>query len=90
MVSFAYRGTDKLEFLGDWGLSDLATLQFNNNLQVPIANRFAANTLIDQGNADRAKVYITGHRLGQDLTPYFEKTIDKSAHSLAQFNTIFY
>jgi von Willebrand factor type A domain/Lipase (class 3) len=194
MVAFAYRGTDKLEFLGDWGLSDLAILQFNNNWQVPIADRFAANTLIDQGNADRAKVYITGHslggflaqvvthdmienevyehqingkridqtrdifarsdifgqaytfnaapfvnpnglttsllavftsaipwgriddekynsyitnysikgdplsitvpllaeRLGQDPTPYFEKTIDKSAHSLAQFNTIFY
>jgi Mg-chelatase subunit ChlD len=64
MVAFAFRGTDKKEFIGDWGASDLGILIFNNNWQVPIADRFAGDTLIELGNTDRTKVYVTGHSLG--------------------------
>jgi hypothetical protein len=35
-------------------------------------------------------VPLLAERLGKDPTPYFDKTVDKNAHSLAQFNTIFY
>ncbi|MGE7093322.1 VWA domain-containing protein [Lysinibacillus sp. NPDC048646] len=60
MVVFAYRGTDDILD----GINDLAILSYNNNFQVPIADRFAGDTLINLGNTDKTKVFVTGHSLG--------------------------
>jgi hypothetical protein len=44
-----------------------------------------------KGDPLSALVPILDERLGQDPTPYFEKTIeDKNAHSLVQFYGIFH
>jgi len=61
---FAYRGTDKFEVFGDIALSDVSIALINNNWQVPIAKRFAGNTLLEMDSTEHVKVYVTGHSLG--------------------------
>jgi hypothetical protein len=63
MVAFAYRGTDIGDVVNDV-VTDLFILQYNNNWQAPIANRFAGDTLFSLGDNSRTKVHVTGHSLG--------------------------
>ncbi|WP_161628822.1 vWA domain-containing protein [Thalassobacillus devorans] len=63
MVVFAYRGTDISHLVNDT-VADIGIGIYNNNWQVPMAGRFAGNTIIDLNSIPNLNVNVTGHSLG--------------------------
>ncbi|WP_216831514.1 VWA domain-containing protein [Alkalihalobacterium elongatum] len=81
-IIIGYRGSESEawdDYVFDWAIADGGIFFTNNNVQVPLARKFAAEIILAHNSAN---AYVTGHSLGGFLAQVVSyEMIDKKLHT---------